>query len=245
MDTNMNKSQLSFRDTLIKATYHSDYEYLKQLVESKEFDESIIHDIGLLDKPFPLYYLTLCFKVCLAHNFIDSVMPLVRELRANIDKLLAFWQERFGIDPSEKIDYKKYGSHYFYCTPEDETIEDMFYPDLIQSYLDNGCRMIDIQLYDEVCRFKFEEVEELLKAGANPNANLVAKGEDEDDPYNCLERIGGESSYLCSCEIFPILESDHKIWYQQRYAINSNDIGDVLGWAAHEEMYDLLKKYCK
>jgi len=237
-------SSLPFKDTLIKATYHSDYEYVKQLAESKEFDESIIHDIGLLDTPFPLYYLTLCFKICLAHDFRDWVMPFVISLRADIDKLLTFWQEKFGIDPNEKIDYKKYGSHHFYCTMEDETIEDIFYPDSVQMFLDNGCRMIDIQLYDEVCRFHFDKVEELLKAGANPDANLLPVGGDPDDPYNCFDRIRGECSYLCTCEVFPILECERQRWYTN-YALQANDIGDILGWAAHEEMYELLKKYYK
>lgn len=238
-------NNLSYIDALITATYHSDYEYVKQLIESEEFDESIIHDIGVLEVPFPLYYLTRCFKICLAHDFIDEVMPLVKQLRKNIDKLLVYWQGRFSVDPNEKIDYKRYGSNCFYCTPAEEAIGDAFYPNHIQEFIDNGCRMIDIQLYDEVCRFKFEEVEELLRAGANPNANLVAKGEDEDDPYNCMDRIGGECSYLCTCEVFPILKGDRRIWYQQNYAINSNDVGYILGWAAHTEMYELLKGYCK
>ena len=79
----------------------------------------------------------------------------------------------------------------------------------------------------------------MLEKGANPDANLVFDGNDKDDYLNCLERIGNEIFFLCSCEVFPMLE-ERKDERFVNYEINEdNAIGNLFGWAAHEEMYSL------
>ena len=236
---------LSFKEALIKATYHNKFELVRKLIECDEFDESIIHDIGLLDAPFPLYYITMCYKRTMWEDFIKKTMPFVEKQRIDIDKLLQLWKERFGANVDEVIDYKKYEA-YFYCLSDDETDRDVLLNPR-SKYTENGCRELDIDLFIAVDKFLFSKVKELLEKGANPNVNLVSiddKDKEFQDPWNCLERIGNESGYLCTCQIFPIIKEPQGAVYLN-WPISDKDIGDLIGWAAHENMYHLLELYDK
>ena len=69
---------------------------------------------------------------------------------------------------------------------------------------------------------------------------LIFDGNDKDDYLNCFERIGNEIFSLCSCEVFPMLEERKGEWFVN-YDINEdNAIGNLFGWAAHEDMNRLL-----
>lgn len=158
-------------------------------------------------------------------------MPFVESQRENIDLLLQFWHERFNVDTDEIIDYKKY-EEYFFCFSDDETAEDVFL-DPIQKFLDNGCLKIDLDLFEAVEKFQFDKVRNLLLQGANPNANLLPiDDKNSDDYFNCLDRIGTECGYLCTCQIFPIIKND--VWCSN-YALDAQNIGDLIGWATHED----------
>ena len=65
--------RLSFNEWLIKATFHNEYELVVQLIDSDDFDEAIIHDIGILDTPFPIYYISMCYKQSLEEDFVESI----------------------------------------------------------------------------------------------------------------------------------------------------------------------------
>ena len=229
---------LTFNEILIKATFHNCYEVVKKLVESEEFDKSILEDIGLMNIPFPLYYITMCYKKVMWTGFREEVLPFVKEQQKSIDLLLDLWKNQFGVDTEATIDYKKY-EDYFYCLSDDETIEEVFM-DPIELFLENGCRKIDLDLFEAVDKFQFSKVKELLQKGANLNANLAPINDNQDDYFNCLDRIGGECSYLCTCQIFPLIKEPHGAWYIN-YPIGDQEIGDLVGWAAHEEMYNLLE----
>ena len=236
---------VTFNELLIKATFHNNYELVCELLEWDEFDESIIRDIGLLNVSFPLYYITMCYKRTMWGEFRADIMPFIEKQRINIDKLLQLWKERFGADVDEIIDYKKY-EDYFYCLSDDETDRDVLL-DPREKYTENGCRDIDIELFIAVDKFQFSKVKELLERGANPDANLVPiddKDKDFQDPWNCLDRIGAECSYLCTCQIFSHINKPHGAWYIN-YALTEREIGDLIGWAAHEDMYKLLEQYVK
>lgn len=236
---------LTFNELLIKGTFHNNFELVSELIEWDEFDESIIHDIGLLDVPFPLYYITMCYKRTMWDDFIEETMPFVEKQRIDIDKLLHLWKERFGANVDEVINYKKYEA-YFYCLSDDETDRDVLLNPR-SKYTENGCREIDIDLFIAVDKFQFSKVKELLEMGANPDANLISiddKDKEFQDPLNCLDRIGRECSYLCTCQIFSHIKKPHGAWYIN-YALTEREIGDLIGWAAHEDMYHLLEQYDK
>lgn len=232
------QTTLSFDQILIKAVFFNMTDVVKEMVKSSRFNKGLLVDIGICDEPFPLYYITLCYKRVMWEDFIDEAMPLVLEHRKRIDDLLAFWEEQFAVDIHQKIDYKKYWE-LFYCADETESLKDVLLCDS-QKFLDNGCRMIDLELFEAVEKFQFERVKDLLEKGADPDAKLVFDGNDKDDYLNCLERIGNEIFFLCSCEVFPMLEERKGEWFVN-YDINKdNAIGHLLGWAAHEDMNSLL-----
>ncbi len=236
---------ITFNELLIKATYHNNYELVSKLIECDEFDENIIHDIGLFKVPCPLYYITMCYKRTMWGDFRADIIPFVKEQRKNIDKLLQLWGERFGVDVDTIIDYKKY-EKYFHCYSDDESDEYVLM-DPREKYTENGCREIDLDLFMAVVKFQFSKVKELLEIGANPNARLLTiddKELDYEDYLNCLERIGDECDYICIDKILPILEEAHGAWYIN-WPINDEDIGHLIGWAAHEDMYQLLEQYVK
>ncbi len=234
------QTALSFDQILIKAVYHNLYDVVVGMVQSNRFNNRLLEDIGICETPFPIYYITQCYKRVMWEDFIEETMPMVLEHRKRIDDLLLFWEEKCGVDTHQKIDYKKYGE-LFCCADETDSMDDIFFDD-IQKYLDNGCRMIDLELFGAVEKFQFERVKDLLEKGANPEAKLISIDEkDKNDYDNCFDCVGMECSYLCSCEVFPMLKGKLGAWYIN-YAITDKDLGDLLSWAAHEDMYKLLNE---
>ncbi|MBS1646463.1 MAG: hypothetical protein JST67_03885 [Bacteroidetes bacterium] len=55
-------------------------------------------------------------------------------------------------------------------------------------------------------------------------------------------RVLSERSYLSTCQVIPEFKAFEKNSYNQNFYIKGM-LGDILGLAAHEEMYKLLEKY--
>ena len=233
---------MTYKERLIKAVFHNQYGLVKDLLTSDEFDKKILDDTGIFEyAPFPLYYITMCYKHFMWNDYIKEVMPMVLRHRKNIDALLELWKNEYGIDVTQKIDYKKYERDFF-CTEDSKTTYDVLW-DPVEKFLKAGFRRIDIDLYEAVEKFHFDEAEILLKQGANPDVDLLPIDDlDSNDPWNCLDRIGNECSYLCTCEVFFQLKIVNEHWYQN-WPITSKEIGDLIGLAAHEDMYKLLIQY--
>jgi len=230
----------SIKQQLINATFMNDYDLVVKLLDSQQYDESVINNIGIFSIPFPLFYVTMCYKRTMWTDFNNDVMPFIIEQRKNIDLLLNMWRDRFGANVDAAIDYKKYGE-FFFCDDDSYTLEDIFCGITIDKYLENGCRQIDLELYASVSKFNFANVRELLELGANPDADLIPV--DRDDICNCLDRIETECSYLCTCQIFPLIMTETEKVLDNHTNVKFQDICDLIGWAAHEDMCALLKEY--
>lgn len=232
---------LSYRNVLVTAVYHNFPEAVSQLLDCVEFDKELLKDIGLEDarNPYPIYLITQCYKVIFSGNFIDSVMPWIVEQRKNTVRMLDIWKAKLGIDADRPVNYHKYKSS-FYSDEDDADYEDVFCFDKLQDFLDNGCKKIDVDLYMAVNKFQYDKVRELILQGANPDANLVPVGGDESDPYNCRSRVGDESAYL-SCEVLPLLTDKYHGWVIN-YPVNATQVENVIGYAAHEVMWDVMMK---
>ncbi len=104
--------------------------------------------------------------------------------------------------------------------------------DSIENAYKNGARPIDAELYYAGIQFDFVRAEELLKQEANPDIPL-----DEYDS-NLYDRIATEAAFL-EIEL-------HRVWeYEYRDDVDYRDISHLVGYAAHETMYDLPIKYHK
>ena len=234
---------MTHSEQLILAAYVCDAEKVKQLVAQPEFDKNLIDDIGFFENPFPLYYFTKLAKIVFADDYIDEVMPLVRQLRQNCEQLTSFWKEQFGIDIDDlQIDYRRF-SYHFYCAREGEQdLEDF------AEFSHINARQLDYDLFEAAVHFDFGKTKALLQQGANPEfefytpSDIIEQGTDKEwiDSSSLLDRIGSECSFLCTCQVFPIFKGyyNHNSIF---YTVPSDaDVGDFIGWAAHHEMYDLL-----
>jgi len=233
---------MTYKEKLIKAVFHNQYDLVKDLLRSDEFDKKILDDISIFEyAPFPLYFITMCYKHFMWNDYAEEIMPMILRHRKNIDALLELWKNEYGIDVTQKIDYKKYERDFF-CTEDSETTDDVLW-DPVEKFLKAGYRRIDIKLYEAVEKFHFDEVEKLLMQGAKPDVDLLPIDDlESNDPWNCLDRIGNECSYLCTCEVLFQLKIVNEHWYQD-CPITSKEIGDLIGLSAHEDMYKLLIQY--
>ncbi len=229
---------------LLYAVVLNDVEATKTLLATLEY-KSLLEDIGLLSKPFPLHYISLCNEVIYRDADEWRVKDWAITQRDKSCAMVEFWKEFYGVNEFEKIDYRTYYDD-FYCVDPDDTDEDILWAPK-SKFIEVGNREIDVDLYCAVCRFDFERTLHLLEMGANPNVNLYDKPESEleewekFDGWHALDRIGTEESYLAT-ETFWILR-DAETDMIKRSWIDGGTISKILGIAAHSEMYELLEKY--
>jgi len=127
----------------------------------------------------------------------DSVSELIKTFRTKTEQMLDFWRTELGKqDIKRMIEYNQFWSC-FWCTDPVETYEEWL--DVWEEDMSKGLKEIDLMLMYQSERFDFSETKKLLELGANPNVPFF---EDEDDS-TAISRIGGECSYLGSCEVLP------------------------------------------
>lgn len=164
-----------------------------------------------------------------------EIMPLVEKHRQRTEKMLDFWRAELG---QQEIKRQVEHNHYhenFYCDDPNDFDEIILEP--ISTYLGKGFREIDLRLYNRVQCFDFSEVTKLLEQGAKSNIHF-----ENDGDSSAFSRISSERSYLATCQVIPKFEAFETSGYNKGFDILEM-FGDILGLAAHEEMYHLLEKY--
>ncbi len=165
----------------------------------------------------------------------DEIFPLVERNRHNTDRMLNFWQsELISIGSGDHFPYHQF-KDYFLCEDIEDTETVILDP--MSYFIERGFREIDLKLYNRIDCFDFAAVRELLEQGANPNIHFY-----DDGDSSAISRILDEGSFLTSCRIIPEFEIFEVKGYDQDFNIKEM-FGDLLGLAAHDKMYDLLKKY--
>lgn len=229
---------------LLYAVVLNNVEETKELL-AKIDDKSLLEDIGLLSKPFPLHYISLCNEAIWRYVDEWKNKEEATRFRDKSRAMVEFWKEYYRVEDFAQINYRIYNED-FYCAWDDETDEDILCAPK-EDYIEVGCRALDLDLYCAVERFDFDEVERLLDMGANPDADLYDKPVEQrgeiDDCWSAIERIGFEKSYICS-ELLWLLR-DAEIDMEKRRWIDKGTVAHILGRAAHSEMYRLLEKYMK
>jgi hypothetical protein len=163
-------------------------------------------------------------------------MLFVKKQSQRTFQLLSFWRSEFGIQDIQKtMEYNHYYD-YFYCEDPNDFNEIICEP--IDTYLKKGFREIDLQLFNRAQSFDFVEVKRLLEAGANSTITF----ENDDRDSSTFARISNECCYLATCHVVPEFKLFEKNGYCQRFDI-TRMFGNLLGLAAHEEMYQLLDSY--
>lgn len=167
----------------------------------------------------------------------QEIMPLVEKHRQQTEKMLDFWLAELGQkEIHRQIEYNHYHEN-FYC--DDPNDFDEIILESISTYLEQGFREIDLRLYNRAQCFDFAEVKKLLEQGAKSDIHF-----ENDGDSSAFSRISAERSYLATCRVIPEFEVFEEKGYNQNFDTNRM-FGDILGLAAHEEMYHLLDEYDK
>jgi hypothetical protein len=171
-------------------------------------------------------------------NWIDSIKPLAEKHRKRTEQMLGFWRAEFGRQEIRRqIEYNNY-CDFFYCDdPNDPEDNEEIILDPVSYFLENGFREIDVRLYNRIECFDFMEAKKLLEQGAKINIHFYNDGDS-----SAFTRISHEVSFLTTCEVIPEFEVFETKGYNQNFD-TTRMFGDILGLAAHEEMYHLLEKY--
>ena len=215
-------------EKLLSAVYFNDAATAIQLMETNDYPNECLDNILSMD--IPIYYITQCYARLLSDDtWNEKGMPIILSMRKGCSELMSYWNTKFNYPVEQELDYTSYTDLFFAAFPDDT--DDDLLSFTVQELLNMDYRQVDIDLYCATVRFQYEEVERLLKLGANPEINLCDS--------QALNRICIECAFL-GTEITPECER----FYANRslVPIQPHHICNLIGWAAHEKMYDLLTK---
>ena len=195
----------------------------------------------LIDKnlTFDLTNLTLLnHKIWFSNDWVDEIMPLINKNRQQTNQLIDFWKKEGKRNVLDRqFEYNRYFEYFDCDDPNDPENNERIILDSISFFLEKGFREIDLRLYNRIECFDFTEVKKLLEKGAKSNIHFY-----EDGDSDAFSRIGVECSFLATSQIIPEFEMFEKKGYNQNFDIKEL-FGNLIGLAAHEEMYDLLREY--
>ena len=218
----------------INATFYANPVKLQQLIDEEHLSERLLEDIGMMSKPFPIWRIPQCWEEAMGTDpaaYAEECREEVADFMARNHKVKEIFQNVFHIEYTP-IDYQSYWED-FYATDPDDSLEDIFYGDSIEDLAKYGTTQLDMDLYCAVVKFDYPKVIELLKQGANPSVPTA----DEEYDGGSFDRIGMECSFLCTCQLsYAWSPKDHS-------PAEYREIGDLIGWAAHEKMYRILQQY--
>ena len=194
----------------------------------------------------PLHFIARCVDISLEtlDSYTEAFRPRAEKAFKDNETIKQMLIEKFNADFNEPIPFHELGqAGYFPVWNYDkDTLEDVFETndmDLLKSY---GATDLDLELYCEVMKFNFAKVEELLKQGARPDAEIWDEEDevmDEEEGWTAITWIGHEifglpqvfnTAFLLD-EKEPIEELGHNLYF-------------LRSLAAHNEMYNLLLPYC-
>ena len=216
----------------INAAFYANPVKLQKLIDEGHFNVRLLEDTGFMTKPFPIWRIPQCWEAAIGDvsHWNKEVQYLITDFKSRVIQVKEIFRNSFNIEFSP-IDYRQYTDD-FYAARSDESIEEALWLDSIEDAYKNGARPIDTELYYAGVQFDFARTEELLKHGANPDIPL-----EEYDMY-LYDRIATEASFL-------EVELRHVWKFEFRGEVDYEDISHLVGYAAHETMYDLLVKYHK
>lgn len=216
----------------INAAFYADPGLLRKLIDEGTFPKSLIDDTGILNIPFPIWRIPQCWEIAMGTDpaiYRDEIQGNVADFMERNATVKALFAEVFSVEYSP-VDFQLYHDYFFSHDP-DESDEDIVLEDNWSEIYKFGTRDLDIQLYCAVARFDFPRVKELLEKGADPYA--PASSDVSDSSYM---RIDVECSFLCTCQL-------SWAWNpSRRYPLDARTLGDLIGWAAHETMFDLITR---
>ena len=216
------------QNEIVKAVFNIDFNRFKPLYEQGNFDVSLCQETNEL--PYPLHYITVCWDIIFSYieEWKEKYKPILRKRKQENDKFKSFFETECGLDMSN-VPFSDYWEC-FYCAEPDEDVEECLC-ETVEYLHEMGLSGMDIELAVQVEKFNFDEVERLLKLGADP---LKDRSKDDDD--TCVSRIYHEVLFIYSM-------FEEKVLGKEKLKDVEIDLDNLLGLAAHEKMNHLLDKY--
>lgn len=217
---------------LIAASFVSDLPTIKRLITE---DSSPYIKLMEGSMPyFPVWGLTECQRWILGGDWKGNKYEnKVKSLLRKNQEVMSFWKDYMRF-PIEEINFQLYTGVFYADDPMDSYEEECR-----EEYLHKGYKPIDVDLWIAVNKFDYNEVEHLLKAGADPEV------EDGDNEINCRDRISAECSYLDACTDVFNLMFEYERTGNVTSQIDEETLNNLIGFAAHEKMYALMQPYFK
>ncbi len=165
-------------DDFVQAVFNVDADRFFKLVNDGCFSKMLARDANVFpDVVLPLHYITICWDIILSKydECKEEYKEIVYKKKCENDKIKEFFVSQCGIDMKSFSfsEYKENG--YLYCDDDDCTIE-YFFDESKDRLIERGHRSIDIELYCSASRLNYEETEQLLKQGANPEEEFFMDG---------------------------------------------------------------------
>ena len=209
-----------------------------QIIEEKPLASYLMTDTQLVSRvKFPLHYVTICWDAILSRydEYAEEYKETVYRKKLQNDRI----KEYFIMNYAFNMDTLRYGDYRncFFCADPEDTIEDFMWKSE-SDLLEKGYLQKDIDLYCSVRKMDFETTKLLLEEGANPNTFFAEEYAEDEDCENCWDIVCGERSFLSE-------RLDYKIFDNDATPFNTDDVENLIGYAAYETMYNMLKPYIK
>ena len=216
------------QNEIVKAVFNIDFNRFKSLYEQGNFDVSLCQKSDML--PYPLHYITICWDIIFSYleEWEEKYKPTLRNRKVENDKFKTFFETECGLDMSN-VPFSDYWNC-FYCAEPDKDVEDCLC-ETVDNLHEMGLSDMDIELAVQVEKFNFDEVERLLKQGADP-----LKERSKDDEETCVSRIYQEVLFIYS-------EFEEEVLGKEKLKDVEVDLGYLFCLAAHEKMDHLLDEY--
>lgn len=218
----------NYTDSFVLAVFFNHFESVKKILKSEKYNPAVLNDItnSLFGVPIPIYYISRCWEICLDHEFSESFNPIAQKNHENAKKILDLLKVKLVITNIEIPFSKILPACWNFEDDKDEDILEMPKDFLIGQ----GKIEIDLDLYIAVHKMDFHKVKELLENGANPFYKHY------DDDSTLIDLCSYECSYQATSMAGQfIVDPD---WW--RNSVGYDELGELLRWAANEQMYQLL-----
>lgn len=228
-----------FQDNnLIHAVVNCDYESVKQILETSDYDSTCINDIGGFTKEVPIFILSVCYEIILNPEDYTDMSPFLKSKYEENRKILKLFETQFGFK-NDSIIIEDY-IEYFYESVEEfleepepaKTFEEFFKSENLKQYENPNVREIDLRLYYAIWELRsYYEIKKCCEAGANPEFALPEK----ESP---IDFVATEITHL-DIEVRNLLKKP------QNEVLDIWNIAELAWCARHQQNYNLMIKFCK
>lgn len=223
---------IQVRMQFMAALFNIDVDMFKSLLREEVLDERWIRGENIFGTiPFPIWWITLAWEKILEapEEWVEHYRETIAAKKAANAEIKRIMVDELHIQLSP-IDFYHCEVPFYRNETDDDDEEDILCCSKAE-LLAKGIRMIDIDLFCAVSKFNMAEVERLLELGADVNVVI------DDESYDtALDWTATEAS-CCSSEL------DYVLFDSLQTCPRFPDLVHLIGWAAHETMYSLLKKY--